>query len=99
MSAARVHLLTLSERTSAKGNEYLSGWLGRASVVAFRGEPDKWGNDHKTVCHGRGEYAFKNSPRSSTLATFVASPAGRGGDDRPATSGAEAPAGAVTPMS
>src|SRR3954447_17306122 len=45
MSAGpRVLLLTLSERTSAKGNAYLSGWLGKASVVAFRGEPDKHGN-------------------------------------------------------
>src|SRR3954454_700760 len=45
MSAGpRVLLLTLSERTSAKGNAYLSGWLGKASVVAFRGEDDKHGN-------------------------------------------------------
>src|SRR4051812_31465081 len=46
MSAGlRVLLLTLSERTSGKGNAYLSGWLGKASVVAFRGEPDKHGNE------------------------------------------------------
>src|SRR6186997_3079035 len=44
MNANRVLLLTLSERTSAKGNPYLSGWLGKASVVAFRGEDDKHGN-------------------------------------------------------
>ena len=35
---------TLSERTSGRGNRYLSGWLGKASVVAFAGEPDKHGN-------------------------------------------------------
>ena len=41
----RVLLMQLSERTSAKGNAYLSGWLGKASVVAFQAEePDKWGN-------------------------------------------------------
>jgi hypothetical protein len=40
----RVLLMQLSERTSGKGNRYLSGWLGRASVVAFAGEPDKHGN-------------------------------------------------------
>ena len=40
----RVLLLTLSERTSGKGNRYLSGWLGKASVVAFAGEPDRHGN-------------------------------------------------------
>src|SRR3954447_13522113 len=44
MNPNRVLLLTLSERTSAKGNAYLSGWLGKASVVAFRGGDDKHGN-------------------------------------------------------
>src|SRR5919206_81625 len=45
MNANRVLLMQLSERTSAKGNRYLSGWLGRASVVAFQAEePNKWGN-------------------------------------------------------
>ena len=45
MSAGpRVLLMQLSERTSGKGNRYLSGWLGKASVVAFAGEPDKHGN-------------------------------------------------------
>jgi hypothetical protein len=41
----RVLLLELSERTSAKGNAYMSGWLGKASVVAFKAEhADKHGN-------------------------------------------------------
>src|SRR3954467_4085584 len=45
MSAGpRVLLMQLSERTSARGSRYLSGWLGRASVVAFRGEDNKHGN-------------------------------------------------------
>jgi hypothetical protein len=45
MSAGpRILLLTLSERTSGKGNRYMSGWLGKASVVAFRGEDDRHGN-------------------------------------------------------
>src|SRR4051794_10317740 len=44
MNAPRVLLMQLSERTSAKGNRYMSGWLGKASVVAFPGEPDKHGN-------------------------------------------------------
>lgn len=39
----KVLLLELKERTSAKGNRYLAGWLGKASVVAFMddkaGEP------------------------------------------------------------
>ena len=45
MNPNRVLLLQLSERTSAKGNRYLSGWLGKASVVAFQAEePDRFGN-------------------------------------------------------
>src|SRR4051794_28923922 len=44
ITAPRVLLLTLSERTSGKGNRYMSGWLGKASVVAFAGEPDRHGN-------------------------------------------------------
>lgn len=44
MTGPRVLLMTLSERTSARGNAYLAGWLGKASVVAFRGDPDKFGN-------------------------------------------------------
>jgi hypothetical protein len=40
----RVLLMQLSERTSGRGNRYLSGWLGKASVVAFAGEPDRHGN-------------------------------------------------------
>jgi hypothetical protein len=40
----KVLLMTLSERTSGKGRRYFSGWLGKASVVAFEGEPDKFGN-------------------------------------------------------
>lgn len=44
MSGPRVLLTTLSVRTSAKGTAYLSGWLGKAQVVAFAGDPDKFGN-------------------------------------------------------
>src|SRR4051812_1046538 len=41
----RVLLMQLSERTSAKGNRYFSGWLGKARVVVFQAdEPDKYGN-------------------------------------------------------
>ncbi len=40
----RVLLLTPSQRVSGKGNTYLSGWLGRASVVGFAGEPDRFGD-------------------------------------------------------
>jgi hypothetical protein len=43
-SEAKVLLLQLSERTSARGNRYYRGWLGRAAVVGFPGEPDEAGN-------------------------------------------------------
>ena len=36
MSGEKVHLMDLRLRTSAAGNQYLSGWLGRAAVVGFR---------------------------------------------------------------
>jgi hypothetical protein len=43
--SARVLLMRLSCRTSAKGVEYLSGFLGCARVVAFKAkETDKFGN-------------------------------------------------------
>lgn len=35
MKQDKVLLLELRERTSAKGNAYMSGWLGKAAVVAF----------------------------------------------------------------
>ena len=44
MTSPRVLLTTLSVRVSAKGRQYLSGWLGKASVVAFEGQPDEHGN-------------------------------------------------------
>jgi hypothetical protein len=40
----RVLLTTLSVRTSAAGRQYLSGFLAKARVVAFEGEPDRFGN-------------------------------------------------------
>jgi hypothetical protein len=44
-AAPRVLLCRLNIRPSARGTEYLSGFLGCARVIAFRGkEPDKFGN-------------------------------------------------------
>jgi hypothetical protein len=40
----RVLLMQLSECVSSKGSRYLSGFLGKASVVAFEAkEPDRFG--------------------------------------------------------
>jgi hypothetical protein len=44
MTSPRVLLTTLSVRTSAKGQPYLSGRFGKAAVMALEGQPDKHGN-------------------------------------------------------
>jgi hypothetical protein len=46
MNEARVLLTRLSVRKSARGNEYLLGFLGAARVVGFKSrEPDRFGNE------------------------------------------------------
>ena len=35
----KVLLCTLWQRTSERGNEYLTGFLGKARIIGFRGEP------------------------------------------------------------
>jgi hypothetical protein len=61
MSRPRVLLTRLSVRTSAKGREYLAGWLGKASVVGFKSpEPDKFGNECFDI------YLSKPEPRPGT---------------------------------
>ena len=35
----KVLLTVLWERTSAKGTPYLSGFLGKATLIGFRGDP------------------------------------------------------------
>ena len=42
--APKVLLTTLTERTSAKGNVYLTGWLAKARIVGFRDDDDEHGN-------------------------------------------------------
>jgi hypothetical protein len=43
-SGSKVLVLELKERTSAKGTRYLAGWMGKARLVAFAGEPDETGH-------------------------------------------------------
>jgi hypothetical protein len=59
MNGPRVLLMSLSVRTSARGNTYLSGWLGKAQVVGFSGEPDKFGNPTWDI------YLAEPEPRTS----------------------------------
>jgi len=65
----RVKLCTLSIRTSSKGNDYLSGYLGKAKVIGFRGEPDKYGSDTWDI--------FVSEPEPRQDAHDAASPAPR----------------------
>ena len=54
----KVLLMQLSERTSARGTRYLSGFLDRAKLVAFLDQaPDKFGNPQWSV------YASEPAPR------------------------------------
>lgn len=76
-----VLLTTLSVRTSAKGNAYLAGWLGKASVVGFAGEPDKYGNPtwdlYVTTPQERGEGergSRQQQPRLDGTATYSRAP-------------------------
>ena len=40
----KVLLCTLSIRQSKAGKSYVSGWLGKAKLLGWSGEPDKWEN-------------------------------------------------------
>ena len=66
MTGPRVLLMSLSVRTSAKGREFLSGYLGKARIVGFEGEPDKYGNP-----------TWTSSSPSPSLATARNPPGGR----------------------
>jgi hypothetical protein len=39
----KLKIMTLTVKRSAKGTEYLSGYLNNLSVIAFKGEPTEWG--------------------------------------------------------
>jgi hypothetical protein len=45
----RVLLMPLAERASGQGRRYFSGWLGKAKLVGFKGEPDEHGKERWDV--------------------------------------------------
>ena len=53
----KVLLMQLTERTSGRDNAYLVGWLGKAKLVGFKGEPDEHGNERWDI------YAAEPQPR------------------------------------
>jgi hypothetical protein len=77
VTGPRVLLLTLSERTSGKGNRYLSGWLGKASVVAFAGEPDRHGNPTWDLFVSEPQPRAEAGAKSAKLADLERGPARR----------------------
>ena len=62
----RVLLLPLTERTSGRGNRYLSGWFGQASVVAFSRRARQHGNPTWNV------YVSEPQPRAEGEAATAA---------------------------
>ena len=72
----KVLLLTLTQKTSAKGNVYLSGWLGKARVVGFRGEDDDQGhpvwNVYVSEPEPRPEGAQARPPRHEDVSVSAA---------------------------
>ena len=84
MTGPRVLLMSLSVRTSAKGREYLSGYLGKARIVGFEGEPDKYGNSTWNI------FVAEPEPRDGSQ------PARRPQERETASARASAPASAGT---
>jgi hypothetical protein len=80
VSAARVLLATLSIRTSARGNAYLSGWLGKAQVVGFPGEADKYGNATWNLYVAEPEQRGEPPTGASSRPVPRSRPADSGGD-------------------
>ena len=74
MASASVLLATLSVRTSAKGRKYLAGWLGKAKVVGFEGEADKFGNPTWNLYVSELEPRGDERERSSTNAHYRPEP-------------------------
>jgi hypothetical protein len=56
----RVLILRLSERTSSRGNVYLSGYFGAARLIGFKAaENDRFGNEQWEI------YAVEPAPRAT----------------------------------
>jgi hypothetical protein len=70
----KVLIATLWQRTSRKGTEYLSGFLGKARIIGFKGEPtadgtptwDVYLTPGKEQEEGGGGQRESRSPTSSS---------------------------------
>jgi hypothetical protein len=64
-SQTKVLLMQLTQRTSGRGNAYLTGWLGKAKLVGFKGEPDEHGNERWDVYAAEPEQRQGNGSRQA----------------------------------
>lgn len=62
---AKLKIMTLTERTSGRGNIYLQGILNGLSVIAFRGEPNQWGETWDVYLAERSQKAVQASGQQS----------------------------------
>jgi hypothetical protein len=84
----KILLCNLWQRTSANGNEYLSGFIGKARIIGFRGEPTADGTPTWDIYIAPGKEqtearaaAPRRSPRPSRPRPAYEAPAS--GDPRP----------------
>jgi hypothetical protein len=86
VTTGKLLLMTLTQRVSGKGNEYMQGILGGLNVIAFKGEPTEWGQTWNVYLqerapkpvqsHGHGQQ--HPSPRSQAAADLFNRPLDRG---------------------
>jgi hypothetical protein len=64
----KLKLMSLTIKHSQKGTEYLQGFLGNLSVIAFKGEPNQWGETWDIFLQERqpqqGQKKADSQPRS-----------------------------------
>src|SRR3954470_9248404 len=77
---------------SGRGNRYMSGWLGKASVVAFAGEPDKHGNPTWDLFVSTPEPRAETNPNSLLSSDPAGAPAKHDARQRPEAVAQRSPA-------
>jgi hypothetical protein len=64
-NAAKVKLLTLTERLSRKGTRYMTGILGHATVIAFPRDENDYGQEWTVYLQERSSAAATASGKSA----------------------------------
>jgi hypothetical protein len=80
----KILLTTLWQCTSERGNEYLSGFLGKARIVGFRGEPREDGTPTWNIylTPGREQEEGRGTAPSRTSSPSAPNNGGSGGHSR-----------------